>query len=178
MFAAHELKQKNMAEYLLYMWRVEDIIRAFDADIEKIDTQLIAGMNLTEEQRKAEYEWYESLIDMMRREGCLQKGHIQLVKNALIDLEDIHLSLLQTAEGVEYKAKYYQLQPSLTILKSKSSDPTLSDLEMCFVFLYCMMNLRQEKAAISEDTERTAKQAAGLLAMLSRAYAIAKEENQ
>ena len=100
------------------------------------------------------------------------------MKNALIDLEDIHLSLLQTAEGVEYKAKYYQLQPALTILKSKSSDPTISDLEMCFVFLYCMMNLRQEKAAISEDTERTAKQSAGLLAMLSSAYTIAKAENQ
>lgn len=28
MFVAQELKKKSIAEYLLYMWQVEDIIRA------------------------------------------------------------------------------------------------------------------------------------------------------
>ena len=30
MFVANELRKKNIAEYLLYMWQIEDTIRAFD----------------------------------------------------------------------------------------------------------------------------------------------------
>ena len=36
MFIANELRKTNIAEYLLYMWQVEDTIRAFDCSISRI----------------------------------------------------------------------------------------------------------------------------------------------
>ena len=33
MFVAQELKKKSIAEYLLYMWQVEDIIRAYGCSL-------------------------------------------------------------------------------------------------------------------------------------------------
>ena len=36
MYISQQLKQQNIAEYLLYMWQVEDLIRANGFDIERI----------------------------------------------------------------------------------------------------------------------------------------------
>ena len=33
MIISEELKQNNIAEYILYMWQTEDMIRSFDFDI-------------------------------------------------------------------------------------------------------------------------------------------------
>ncbi len=170
MFLAHQLKHSNMAEYLLYMWQVEDIIRAFQFDIEKIDEQFISPMNLSEEQHKQERTWYQDLINMMQQEQVMEKGHVQIVKNALIDLTETHLALLNSPDGATYRAKLLQLTPSLMLLKGKSEDPTMSDLEMCFVFLYCIMNLRRKKKELSPDTAAIAQQVGQLLAMLANAY--------
>lgn len=84
-----------MAEYLLYMWQIEDIIRANDLDIDKIKTNVIDKFQLDADQRKQMVEWYESLIDMMRREGVEKTGHLQLNKNVIIQLTDLHLALLK-----------------------------------------------------------------------------------
>ncbi len=170
MFLAHQLKHSNMAEYLLYMWQVEDIIRAFQFDIEKIDEQFITPMNLSEEQHHQERTWYQDLINMMQQEQVMEKGHVQIVQNALIDLTETHLTLLNSPDGATYRAKLLQLTPSLMLLKGKSEDPTISDLEMCFVFLYCIMGLRREKKEISADTAAIAQQVGQLLAMLAKAY--------
>ena len=36
MYIAEQLKKKSMAEYLLYMWQVEDMLRAYGLDVEKM----------------------------------------------------------------------------------------------------------------------------------------------
>ncbi len=36
MIIASQKKKENIAEYLLYMWQIEDIIRAYGLDIDQI----------------------------------------------------------------------------------------------------------------------------------------------
>ena len=67
MYIASRLRKENIAQYVLYMWQIEDIIRAYGLDIDRIDKEIIS--KFPQEQRKSLYEWYESLIDMMRREA-------------------------------------------------------------------------------------------------------------
>ena len=91
MFTASAKKKENIAEYLLYMWQIEDIIRAYKLDLDRIRTEIVdAYTGISEEQRTALYEWYESLIDMMRSEGVVEHGHLQLNKNVIIDLTARH----------------------------------------------------------------------------------------
>ena len=61
MFIASQKRKENIAEYLLYMWQVEDLIRANNLDIDKITINIVDKFNLTVEQRKLLIEWYESL---------------------------------------------------------------------------------------------------------------------
>ncbi|MDE6400025.1 MAG: DUF4924 family protein, partial [Muribaculaceae bacterium] len=41
MITASLKKRENIAEYLLYMWQIEDLIRANGLDIEKIKSNII-----------------------------------------------------------------------------------------------------------------------------------------
>ena len=36
MFIAKQLKESSICEYLIYMWQVEDTIRAIDCNIDRI----------------------------------------------------------------------------------------------------------------------------------------------
>ena len=105
MFTASEKRKENIAEYLLYMWQIEDIIRANDLDIDRIKANVIDRYTgLSDEQRLQMTEWYESLIDMMRREGVAKSGHLQLNRNVIVQLVDLHLPLLKDPRFAEYTA--------------------------------------------------------------------------
>ncbi len=41
MYIASHKRKENIAEYLIYMWQIEDIIRANDLDIDKIKNNVI-----------------------------------------------------------------------------------------------------------------------------------------
>ena len=66
MFISRELRKKNIAEYLLYMWQVEDIIRANNLSLDKIKELLVEPYNLPAESKAELVEWYDNLIEMMR----------------------------------------------------------------------------------------------------------------
>ena len=50
MYIADELRKKNIAEYLLYMWQVEDTIRAFGCQLSRIRREYISQFDYTDEQ--------------------------------------------------------------------------------------------------------------------------------
>ena len=112
MIIASQKRKENIAEYLLYMWQIEDLIRANELNIDKIKENIIDRYpNLSSEQKKELTEWYESLIDMMRREDITQKGHLQLSKNVIIQLAELHQTLIKDPEFPEYTALFYKTLP-------------------------------------------------------------------
>ena len=170
MLIAKQLKHTNIAEYLLYMWSVEDLIRAFGFNIETINAQIIDKYQVSDTEKHEIYEWYESLIDMMQHESVRVKGHIQLNKNVLIDISEMHNQMLASGENVAYNAKFYSILPTINLLKSKSNDQSISDIEMCFVFLYGILNLKHTQKEISTETQNTQKEFVKFLSLLSRSY--------
>ena len=65
MFIAQELRKKNIAEYLLYMWQVEDTIRAFGCSLPRIRREYIDRFDYSDEQKEEEADWFGNLIRMM-----------------------------------------------------------------------------------------------------------------
>lgn len=151
-------KTDNLAEYILHLWQMEDLVRAFHDDEALLQNRFLADLKA-----------------MMHAEGVVEQGHTQIAKNALTEAEDMHLQLLDDAS---YRAAVMQLQPSLVLLKSKTPNPQISDIEMMFDFLYNIMLLRLQKKDISEDTLRFGQQVSRLLAHLSKAYKAMREEEQ
>lgn len=171
MITASAKKRENIAEYLLYMWQIEDLIRANDLDMEKIGVNIISKYsNLTDAQKREMQDWYESLIDMMHREGVEKTGHLQLNKNTLLDLERLHRQLLGNSKFAEYSAEYYKTLPYIVEIRSKAGDNRKDELETCFDALYGILMLRLQGKEISPETMGAATQISRFLARLAQYY--------
>lgn len=170
MLTASHLKKTNICEYLLYMWQVEDLIRALNLDMVQVEKVLVNSRTYADAAERAQVVgWYESLIDMMRLEHVAEKGHIQLNKNVLIDLEDVHLRILKSGLVPAYTAKFFHVLPSINQLRQKS-EVGLSDLELCFNFQYGFLLLKLQKKEISSETAKTQEEIAKFLVLLARNY--------
>lgn len=164
------VKRENIAEYLLFMWQTEDLIRAYKLDIDKIQQSVINSVYQSVEERKNARDWYEGLIIMMKSEGVQEKGHLQINKNIIIDLTDIHLRLLKDPKESEYIGVYYNTLPYIVELRSKTTDKEVPELETCFTALYGYMLLNIQKKEISKETQAAITQITSLLRLLSKKY--------
>ncbi len=170
MFIARKLKRENICEYLLYMWQIEDLLRAFNLDAEAVNQRIVAHYPVnSESERKELSEWYESLIEMMRLENIQEKGHLQLNKNIIIELEDFHELILKSGKVPAYNAKFFHVLPFINQFKLKA-DNNLSDVEQCFNFQYGYLLLRMKKTEISAQTQQTQTEISKFLVLLARNY--------
>ena len=78
MFIAQELRKKSIAEYLLYMWQIEDLIRAYGCSLSRIKAEYISQFNYSDEQKEDMIDWYADLIRMLNQEGKRESGHLQI----------------------------------------------------------------------------------------------------
>ena len=170
MFVSKQLKESNIAEYLLYMWQVEDMIRANGMDMERIRQTLVAPARLDAEREAQLVEWYENLIEMMRMEGVSERGHLQINKNIIALLTDLHLQLLKSTKFPFYSAAYYKALPFIVELRTQGDNRNLSELENCFEVLYGVLLLKLQKRDISEGTLQAVKSISQLLGLLSDYY--------
>lgn len=171
MITASQKKKENIAEYLLYMWHIEDIIRANNLDIDLIRKNIIDKYSdLSPERRHEMEEWYESLIDMMRRENVATGGHLQLNKNVILSLTDLHNRLMADPRYAAYSNQYYATLPLIVELRTKSGDNKPGEIEACFNALYGIMLLRMQGKQVSEETLKAAAQISKYLATLAALY--------
>ena len=163
-------KKYNIAEYLLYMWQIEDLLRAYNLDIDLIQKSIIDPVYETERERNNARNWYEGLVMMMKSEGVKEKGHLQINKNIIIELTDLHLQLLKDSTESEYIGVYYNTLPFIVELRSKSDDKEAPELETCFIALYGYLLLKVQKKEISKETQAAVTQITALLRLLSKKY--------
>ena len=174
MLIALQKKQENIAEYLLYMWQVEDLLRACLLDEQKIE-QLLVGRyrnleGITEAQLQQTRQWYLQLRDMMLTEGHRDSGHLQITQNVLIDLTDLHLHLLKQGQDAIYTSCFYSTLPYIVELRDREGEEKVGELETCFTALYCLLLLRMQKKEVSEQTQVAMNQISKFLGLLSDKY--------
>lgn len=170
MLIAKEKRKTNIAEYILYMWQLEDIFRALRFDTELIRNHLVKGFNQPDEISEEISDWYINLVSLMKGEGVEQAGHIQVLKNLLNELNELHLLLLKRPQEFDYINSFQQALPFINELKSKQNKKTLNDIEVCMNGLYGLLLLRIQKKEISEGTEKSMQVIAGFVSKLSAKY--------
>lgn len=167
MLIADKLKESNRAEYLLYLWQVEDLLRSFGCDAERVCRDYVARFRLDDGKRRAVERWYADLCRMMLAEGLREKGHLPVSRNALQELVELHESLLASGRFPYYREMYYRVLPYIVELRAKGGNKEEPELQTCFDALYGVLLLRLRKREISEETAKAAKDISALLGQLS-----------
>jgi len=182
-FISQEKLKSNIAEYVLYMWHVEDVVRACAFDLNKIEETIIKSSALSEVQQIQLRNWYKGIIDEMKRAKLLQRGHLQEVEEKMAELTMLHTTLIQTLKNKEYIALFDDAKAEIEELKKRSEikvDDTLtnekksrivkSDIEACFNGLYGLWMLRLQKKDVSEETSVAIAKISKLISYLTRSY--------
>ena len=69
MLIALQKQKENIAEYLLYMFQIEEIIRTFQLDLDKIMTLFVEPSIPNVSYLNQYREWYADLIKQMKVRG-------------------------------------------------------------------------------------------------------------
>ena len=172
MIIAKQKRQENIAEYLLYLWQVEDLLRACNLDIDKVEKAVIGRYDVDDKTRNEIKDWYESLIKMMELENVRERGHIRVCHNVLIRLNDLHMQLLANQDRFpDYHADYYRTLPYIVQLRATLPEAERpSELETCFNALYGVMMLHLQGKEISQDTAAAISQISHFIGMLAAYY--------
>ena len=167
MLVSRELRKKNIAEYLLYMWQVEDLLRANDLSLDKVKTNIVEPYALPDEESGELMQWYADLIDMMHQEGVKEKGHLQINRNVIINLSDLHGRLLRSPKVPFYSAAYYKALPFVVEFRTKSDGRGKNELENCFDALYMVWMMKLQGRAMNEETLKATAEISKFVSMLS-----------
>jgi hypothetical protein len=170
MIVAREKRKNNIAEYVLYMWQIEDTLRAFKFDINIIEERLILQFKQPQRVLDEIRDWYANLILAMHEEGIKEKGHLQIVTGVTNELFELHKRLLNEVKDSKYIEKYNLAKPNIEAFKVKLEKTDSNEIELCFYALYGLLLLRLKKKTITEETTAAMHSFSVLLAHLSHYY--------
>ncbi len=170
MLIAREKRRTNIAEYILYLWQVEDLIRACSFDRATIEKQLVQQYQAEPGLQQEISEWYTNLALMMEKEHLQEKGHLQFVVNLMNDLNEFHLKMLEARKDQVYPGLYAVNKAAIAELIRKSGSETGNEIEACLNALYGFMLLKLKNAEISEQTKQTIEGIARMTGHLSVRY--------
>ena len=143
MLIALQKRRENIAEYILYLWQIEDLLRALQFSPEAIYSTLVARVEGADEQQKENiFNWYMQIVELLRKEGKETKGHIDHTLHLVADLHNLHLQLMKLPVGEHYRMTHTRLAAELPRLRTILDNEDISDTELCFRALYAAMLYR------------------------------------
>ncbi len=178
MLIAQKRRKENIIEYVLYMWQVEDLIRANSLDMSKINSTVIAKYAIEDDAlRQQVYDWWDNLTEMMRMEKKEQSGHLQVVRGLMNDVYNFHLYLLTQPDEIPYQNAFKTAWPDLSVLMTKIPEgDKLHHVELALTGVYNYFLLKLQGRTTLADTTNAIVRISHFLALLSAKYLKAERE--
>lgn len=171
MYIAQTKRRENIAEYILYLWQLEDLLRALKFSPDAIFTQLVAPNDISEEKQQQLLLWYVELTNLLREEGKSESGHLAHTLHLIADLQNLHNQLMTLPVGKDYRAAYARLAPELPNLKAIAGKEDIGEIELCFRALYAAMLYRlKDDGQKSKAVEDVIEVVSPVVAELAKVY--------
>lgn len=170
MLIAKEKEKTNIAEYILYMWQIEDLVRFNEFDLDKIYSTIINKFNVSDDVKAEMKLWYKNLIEQMMKQGIFEKGHLDFVNARVEELNNLHNSLLTTLQDKNYQHQYLKTSENIKSLMEKSNNNAKNEIHACLIGLYGFLVLKLKNEQIGEATKEAINSFSALLAILTNKY--------
>ncbi len=170
MIISRHKKNSDIAGYVLYMWQIEDLIRASKLDMNTIRKNIIEQYEQPREIKQEIEEWYENLVEMMRNEKKENSGHLQVITNTVNDMNRLHIDLMHAPREAAYQQQFMKAVPLIKELEKKMQPTPTHDIELMLAAMYNAFVLKLQNKEISEGTNEALKIFGKTLAMLSNKY--------
>lgn len=178
MLVAQKQRKENIVEYMLYMWQVENLIRANGLDMQKIEDTIVKKYQTdSPEQYQEIYDWWDNLTEMMRLEKKEERGHLQVTQGLMNDVYNFHLYLLTQPEEAAYQNAFQTAWSDLSVLEKKiPQGDKLHHVELALTGIYDYFVLKLQGKTILADTTNAVMRISHFMALLSAKYLKAERD--
>ena len=170
MLIAQQKLKENIAEYILYMYQIEDVIRACQFDLNAILENYVKPQ-LPDNSFLSQYtKWYTDLITNMKSQRIEKTGHLHEINEVMIEISYLHTTLINMVKDQKYITLFEVAIVNIEDFKEKSNLKDKNHIEIAFHALYMKLLLRLQKKEISAESEAAFDTMRILLAYLAKAY--------
>ena len=169
--------EENIAEYILYMYQIEDTLRAFELNIDRIMNHVVKPLINDENDLILYRKWYTDLINKMKEQKIEQKGHFIELNELIVEISYLHNTLLTIANDQKYKNIVENSNPFVEEFKNKSNLADRNTIEVLLHAMYMKLLLKLSKKSISNESEEAFDAMRIQLAYLVAAYHKMKKGN-
>ncbi|WP_192346367.1 DUF4924 family protein [Algoriphagus sp. Y33] len=168
---AENKKSQNIAEYIIYMYQMEDLIRSYQGDREEIKTFVVEKYPVSEKEKREIADWYLALLDQMEDQDILTKGHLEELNSLVSELAQIHWNQLKT-DPVYFEA-YRKAKPFIleTVMQAEGLDLG-NEIQICLNGVYGLLLCRLLGKKVSDEQLKSADAYGDILSTLSYHYKV------
>lgn len=168
MTIAERKKQTNIAEYIIHMYQSEDLIRAFECDMEKIEEYVLKHIPENSQSKNELTQWYSNLLDRMNKENILDKGHLKELHDIVFKLEELKDSLINS--DAEFAIIYNDASASINEMLSLAEGKIKSEIQICLNGIYGLLIAKINGREVPDDFKNSIEHFGNVLSYLSYKY--------
>lgn len=163
---AENKKSTNIAEYIIYMYQMEDLIRSYQGNAEEIKTYVVEKYPVSKEEKKKIADWYLGLLDQMKDQSILEKGHLHELNTLVSELAKIHWQLLKT-DPLYFEA-YGKAKPFIleAVMQAENQDLG-NEIQICLNGIYGLLLCRLLGKKVTDEQLKSAEAYGDILSTLS-----------
>lgn len=168
MLIASQKRRENIADYLIYMYRNEALIRSFDLDIKLIKEHVVKNIEAPELEKQKLTAWYQILIDRMKTDKVEQEGHLQELIDIVKELDVLHEKL--KGEDSKYQEHYNISTNAISKNLKQAKGLITSEIQICLNAMFGYLLLKSQGKSVPEGQEKILENFGNLLSYLSFAF--------
>ncbi len=108
---AAKRRSENISEYILFLYQMEDLVRAFNFDMKEMEEYVVQHFPVGEEEKEEQRQWFTDLIGQMKAEKIEASGHLESTQAEVDKVFELHMKLL--VEDAEYQKLFNAVRPSI-----------------------------------------------------------------
>lgn len=164
---AAEKLQKNVAEFIIYMYQMEDLIRVYQFIPEDIRKYVIHHFPVSDEEKEQMAIWFDRIMQKMKAQGIEESGHLAETQAYVDQLLRRKEKLL--AEDEMFRQIYNQARPHIRESIQDSDGRVASDIQACLNGIYGLLLCRMTGKEVPEEVEKALGPFGEVLGYVSRA---------
>jgi hypothetical protein len=166
---AENKNSNNIAEYIIYMYQMEDLIRSYQGNREEIKTFVVEKYPVSAADKTEIADWYLALLDQMEAQKILEKGHLNELKILVSELAQIHWDQLKT--DPKYFEAYGKAKPYIIDAVMQADGQDLgNEIQICLNGVYGLLLCRLLGRKVSDEQLKSADAYGDILSTLSYHY--------
>lgn len=166
---AEEKRRLNIAEYLLFIWQMEDLLRGLDFDMKRLVDEILVSIE-DDKELGENIQWFQKMSTSMKSSGLHVSGHLPETYEILNELQLLQHTLITVIGDANFIKYHAAAKPVIEDFRLKAEQIPRGDIETALTAVYGILTLKLANKEISSETKEAVVIITSYLAQLAKSY--------